>query len=120
MENLRDPNKLPEIAPPTKKKTTMPTEIFEGEAQERKHELLELLRVRKDNPLKLLVVFIYKDKDSYCRGDYREKEFYNNKNELIATYKENPDGYNYFVGGYLKALNDNGVQYELNEEACVD
>gem|GEM_PF-3702622 len=79
-----------------------------------------MLGGRNNKLSKLLVISRYKDKDSYCRGNYSECEFYNHNNKLVVKYKDSQKCFNSFVGGYLRALDDNGIKYELNEEVCVD
>lgn len=121
MKNVRDKDKTHETAPSsTRKKTTMPPEIFETEARERNKEMLKLLGFSKNQPLILTITSIYKDKESCYKGDFRERKFYNNKNKLIAKYKDKPDNFNAFVEGYLKALDDNKIKYAINEEVFVD
>lgn len=76
--------------------------------------------VEKNEPLILTITSIYKDKESHCKGNYRGRKFYNNKDKVIAKYKESEDNINAFVKGYLKALSDNKITYEINEEVFVD
>ncbi|MBZ9689367.1 hypothetical protein G9F72_024015 [Clostridium estertheticum] len=127
MASLIEKNSNCETVLPARKKTTMPPEMFENEIIRNK-ELLKLLGLNNNNnnnnnnnePLILTITSIYKDKESCYSGDYREREIYNHKNKLIAKYKENKDLFNAFVEGYLNALSDNRIKYEINEEVFVD
>ncbi|MBZ9621432.1 hypothetical protein G9F71_000810 [Clostridium sp. FP2] len=119
MAILIEKNSNCETVLPVRKKTTMPPEMFESEIIRNK-ELLKLLGLNNNEPLILTITSIYKNKESCSRGDYKGREFYNQKGKLIAKYKENKDLFNAFVEGYLNALSDNKIKYEINEEVFVD
>jgi len=117
MESLEDKNNR---SISTRKKTTMPEEMFESDVQKMNKKILKLLGGSKSKPLILTIISVYKDKESCYKGDYRERKFYNHKNRLTAKYKENTDEFNAFVEGYLKSLDDNNIEYKINEEVRVD
>ncbi|HEY8890344.1 MAG TPA: hypothetical protein VIM70_08820 [Clostridium sp.] len=116
----RDMNKTSDTLLLKKKHTIMPPEIFEGEVQRRNKEILKLIGVSKNEPLILTITSIYKNKENCSNGDYKAREFSNQRGNLIAKYKENKDTFNCFVEGYLKALIDNKIKYEINEEVFID
>jgi len=120
MAIIRDMNKTSGTLLPERKKTTMPQELFEGELQRRNKEILKLMGVSKNEPLILTITSIYKDKESCSKGDYKARKFYNQNGKLIAKYKENKDTFNCFVEGYLNALSDNKIKYEINEEVFIN
>jgi len=117
MESLEDKNNR---SISTRKKTTMPEGLFDNDVSKMNKELIKLLGGSKSKPLILTIISVYKDKGSCYKGEYIEREFYNNNNKAIAIYKGNEDNFNGFVEGYIKALNDNGIKYKINEEVCVD
>jgi hypothetical protein len=121
MAIIRDKNSET-VLPTKRKKTTIPPEYFETKARERNKEMLKSLGVKvpKNEHLTLTITSIYKDQDSCYKRNYRKREFYNNKNKLIAKYTDNPDNFTAFVEGYLKALVDNKIKYVINEEVFVD
>lgn len=119
MASLIEKNSNSETVLPTRKKTTMPPEMVESKIISNK-EILKLMGVSKNEPVILTITSIYKDKESCSRGDYKGREFYNQKGKLIAKYKENKDLFNAFVEGYLNAMLDNKIKYEINEEVFID
>ena len=97
MADIRDKDNKTTV-PTQRKKTIMPEGMYEDEIK-MNNDLLKLLGVRISKPLILTITSIYKDQESSFRGDYRGREFYNNKNRLIAKYKENKDEFNGIVRG---------------------
>ncbi|NNU78146.1 hypothetical protein [Clostridium estertheticum] len=119
MSNLEEKNETFGTVVPTRKRTIMPAELFESGIIRKNKELLKLLGGSNNEPLILTITSIYKDKESCCKGNYRGREFYN-KDKLIAKYKDSENDFNAFVEGYLKALSDSKITYEINEEVFVD